>query len=91
MERIVIMSGDRISVLDVPEEVIGTTSESLSGIGNGSALKEFRDNAEREFIIGTLKRNSGNISQSALQLGVRRTYLHRRLAVLGIAKKDWFA
>jgi transcriptional regulator of acetoin/glycerol metabolism len=91
MERIVIMSGDRISTLDLPEEIIGTTSELSSGISNGSALKEFRDKAEREFIIGTLKKNSGNISQSAIELGVRRTYLHRRLVILGIAKKDWFS
>jgi transcriptional regulator of acetoin/glycerol metabolism len=38
-----------------------------------------------------LKRNLGNISQSAIELGVGRSYLHRRLAVLGIAKKDWFS
>jgi hypothetical protein len=27
---------------------------------------------------------------SALQLGVRRTYLHRRMVVLKINKKDYF-
>jgi DNA-binding NtrC family response regulator len=91
MERMVIMSGERISPLDLPEEIVGSASELSSGIGDGSALKEFRDNAEREFIIQTLKRNGGNISQSAIELGVRRTYLHRRLAVLGIAKKEWFS
>jgi DNA-binding NtrC family response regulator len=91
MERMVIMSGDRISSLDLPEEILGSASEMSSGIGAGSALKEFRDNAEREFIIQTLKKNAGNISQSAIELGVRRTYLHRRLAVLGIAKKEWFS
>jgi len=91
MERVVIMSGDRIAPLDLPEEIIGTASE-LSSVGNnGSALKDCRDNAERQLIIGTLKKNGGNISQSAIELGVRRTYLHRRLAVLGIAKKDWFS
>jgi transcriptional regulator with PAS, ATPase and Fis domain len=31
-----------------------------------------------------------NVSQSALELGVRRTYLHRRMAVLKINKKDYF-
>jgi two-component system nitrogen regulation response regulator NtrX len=91
MERMVIMSGDRISPLDLPEEIMGSASELSTGTGNGSSLREFRDNAEREFIIGTLKRNSGNISQSAIELGVRRSYLHRRLAVLGISKKDWFS
>ena len=55
-----------------------------------SALKEFRDLAEREFVVDALKRNNGNVSQSATELGVRRTYLHRRMAVLKINKKDYF-
>lgn len=59
-------------------------------VAGPSALKEFRDNAERDFIIATLKKNHGNVSQSAFELGVGRTYLHRRLAVLKIAKKDFF-
>jgi two-component system nitrogen regulation response regulator NtrX len=91
MERAVIMSGDRISPLDLPEEIASSASELSDCRSGGSALKEYRDKAEREFIIGTLKKNSGNISQSAIELGVGRTYLHRRLAVLGIAKKDWFS
>jgi len=37
-----------------------------------------------------LRKNHGNVSQSALELGVGRTYLHRRLAVLKIGKKDFF-
>jgi DNA-binding NtrC family response regulator len=54
-----------------------------------SALREFRDKAERDFIVATLKRHGGNVSQAAIELGVGRTYLHKRLTVLGIAKKDW--
>lgn len=90
MERMVIMSAERITPLDLPEEIVaaGEISESRNA---RSLLKEFRDNVEREFILGTLRRNNGNISQSAAELGVGRTYLHRRLAVLGIGKKDWFA
>jgi DNA-binding NtrC family response regulator len=89
IERIVTMSGERISLLDVPEEIVAV--EDFPGSRHaGSALREFRDNAERDFIVATLKRNLGNISQSAIELGVGRSYLHRRLAVLGIAKKDWF-
>jgi transcriptional regulator of acetoin/glycerol metabolism len=55
----------------------------------GSSLRAFRDAQEREFILATLKRNNGNISQSAIELGVGRTYLHRRLVVLGISRKEW--
>jgi two-component system nitrogen regulation response regulator NtrX len=88
LERLLIMSGDRITTLDLPEEILG-------GQGRGdvastvSALKEFRDRAEREHIIATLRRLNGNVSQAALELGVGRTYLHKRLAVLQIAKKDF--
>jgi transcriptional regulator of acetoin/glycerol metabolism len=56
-----------------------------------SALKEFRDRAEREHVIATLRRLNGNVSQAALELGVGRTNLHKRLTVLQIAKKDLLA
>ena len=41
--------------------------------------------------MATLRRHNGNVSQAAIELGVGRTYLHRRLAVLRIAKKDFYA
>jgi DNA-binding NtrC family response regulator len=87
LERMLIMSGERVSVRDLPEELL---QDDPGERGRVSALKEFRDGAEREFVIGALKRNNGNVSQSALELGVRRTYLHRRMAVLKINKKDYF-
>ena len=90
MERVVIMSGERITLLDIPEEIMAG-NDLTANRHAGSALREFRDKAERDFILGTLRRNLGNISQSAIELGVGRSYLHRRLAVLGIAKKDWFS
>jgi two-component system nitrogen regulation response regulator NtrX len=89
IERMVAMSGERISLLDIPEEIVAVEDDTGSRHAR-SALREFRDQAERDFILATLKRNLGNISQSAIELGVGRSYLHRRLAVLGIAKKDWF-
>ena len=79
---------ERISTLDLPEDVLAP-AEASAEPHTPSALREFRDKTERDFIIATLKRCGGNISQSAIELGVGRTYLHKRLAVLGIAKKDW--
>jgi DNA-binding NtrC family response regulator len=87
LERMLIMSGERVSVRDLPEELL---QEEPTERGKVSALREFRDQAERELVIATLRRNNGNVSQSALELGVRRTYLHRRMAVLKINKKDYF-
>jgi transcriptional regulator of acetoin/glycerol metabolism len=87
VETMHIMSGERVSVRDLPEELLQDDPGERDKI---SALKEFRDNTEREFVIEALKRNNGNVSQSALELGVRRTYLHRRMAILRINKKDYF-
>jgi two-component system nitrogen regulation response regulator NtrX len=87
LERMLIMSGERVAVRDLPEELL---QDDPGERGKISALKEFRDNAERGFVIEALKRNNGNVSQSALELGVRRTYLHRRMAILKINKKDYF-
>ncbi len=90
MERAIIMSGDRVSLLDLPEEIIAHNDIS-DHRSEGSPLRDFRDKMEREFILNTLMRNHGNISQSAIELGIGRTYLHRRLASLFITKKDWLA
>jgi two-component system, NtrC family, nitrogen regulation response regulator NtrX len=88
LERVIIMSGPTITTLDLPEEIL-SDAEAPADRSAGSALRTFRDTAERDFIVATLKRNNGNISQSAVELGVGRTYLHRRLHVLKISKKDW--
>lgn len=90
LERMMVMSGERITVLDVPEEILSATDDEIEGRPDASALKEFRDRSERDYIIATLRKNKGNVSQSATDLGVRRTYLHKRLSVLKIAKKDYF-
>jgi two-component system, NtrC family, nitrogen regulation response regulator NtrX len=90
LERLLIMSSDRITTLDLPEEILsaGTRTGSAAVV---PALREFRDRAERDHIIATLRRHNGNVSQASLELGVGRTYLHKRLTVLQISKKDFLA
>lgn len=90
IERMLIMSGERITCADLPDDVFESAGAEPDA-RSLSTLKQFRDNAERNFIVEVLRKHAGNISQSALELGVRRTYLHRRIAQLGIAKKDYFA
>jgi two-component system nitrogen regulation response regulator NtrX len=89
LERLLIMSGERITTLDLPEEFLALPVRD--GAAAGSSLKEYRDRAERDYIVATLRRHNGNVSQAALELGVGRTYLHRRLSVLQITKKDFLA
>jgi DNA-binding NtrC family response regulator len=89
VERMLIMSAAEVTLTDLPAEVL--VEDASLRTSEPSALKHFRDNAERDFIIANLRKHHGNISQSALDLGVGRSYLHRRMGVLKIAKKDYFA
>jgi transcriptional regulator with PAS, ATPase and Fis domain len=88
VERMLIMSGERVSLADLPLEV--HADDDAITRGTASTLKAFRDSAERDFIIGVLRKNHGNVSQAALELGVGRSYLHKRMGVLQIARKDFF-
>ncbi|MGH8188391.1 MAG: sigma-54 interaction domain-containing protein, partial [Steroidobacteraceae bacterium] len=89
LERMLIMSGDRITAMDLPDELLATTEGPLAEAAGRSALKEHRDRAERDFIVSVLRKHNGNISQAAIELGVGRPYLHKRMAVLGITKRDF--
>ncbi|MET0533968.1 MAG: sigma-54 dependent transcriptional regulator [Steroidobacter sp.] len=91
LERLVIMGGETITTFDLPEELLAS-EEGVADVppDDRSTLKEHRDRSERDFIITNLKKHGGNISRAATELGVRRPYLHRRMATLGITKKDYF-
>jgi len=89
LEHMLIMSGEQVSIHDLPEEMLAQNDAGVSS--RPSALKAFRDSAERDYVIASLKRNRGNVSQSAIELGVGRTYLHRRMAVLKITRRDFFS
>jgi transcriptional regulator with GAF, ATPase, and Fis domain len=51
-------------------------------------LREFREGAERTYIIDTLKALDWNISKAAVVLGVERTNLHKKIRAYGIRRGD---
>jgi two-component system nitrogen regulation response regulator NtrX len=51
-------------------------------------LREFREGAERTYIIDTLKTLDWNISKAAVVLGVERTNLHKKIRAYGIKRGD---
>ncbi len=113
VERLVILSGDEITVLDLPEEgrhsrelraQVRATQDRVSsphGIdddedddlprvprepGARPSLRDFRDEAERRYILRTLRENDWNISRAATLLGVERTNLHKKIRALGVTR-----
>jgi two-component system nitrogen regulation response regulator NtrX len=93
IERMVIMSGERITAMDLPDEIFSTIPNIATDETPDSGLpglRQFRDNAERSYIIETLRRFDGNITQAAKALQIERTYLHKRMLQFNIQKKDYF-
>jgi two-component system, NtrC family, nitrogen regulation response regulator NtrX len=89
----VIMSGDRITVADVPEGVgpraapppPASGATDLSRYGE-VPLRELRDLVERDYILKKLEEHDWNITQAAQALGVERTNLHKKIKQHGLSR-----
>jgi two-component system nitrogen regulation response regulator NtrX len=98
VERMIIMSGtDTIDVPDLPEVV---RSPSAGGAAfpapkpgsdadqaRAGTLREFKENAERAFLVGKLRENGWNISKTAEVIGTPRSNLYKKLEQYQIAQE----
>ena len=90
IERILIVTPGRvISADDVPDlagdaSAGSAQSHSPDGSHNRSAIREAREDFEREFIIQKLEENDWNISRTAELIELERSNLHRKIKSYGI-------
>lgn len=87
VERLVIMSpGARIefSSLLGGFEPITSQFTANSSFKTAPTLREARNMAEKEYISAKLAKNKGNISQTAEEIDIDRTSLHKKIKALGI-------
>ncbi len=94
VERTVILTPreklQRIDAEMLPPEI---TSGRISGDSRmsslmGVPLREARENFEREYLRVQIRRFSGNISKTAVFIGMERSALHRKLKLLGMAERS---
>ncbi|MBI3493980.1 MAG: sigma-54-dependent Fis family transcriptional regulator, partial [Acidobacteria bacterium] len=87
VERLIIMTGgDTIDRADLPESVRSPSSGPATPKPGGEAaeakagtLREFKENAERTFLVGKLRENGWNISKTAEVIGTPRSNLYKKL------------
>ncbi len=60
--------------------------EAIKGDADRMSLRDFREAAERAFIVQTLVHLEWNISKAAVALGVERTNLHKKIRAYGIKR-----
>jgi two-component system nitrogen regulation response regulator NtrX len=94
VERLNIMTGaDTIDVADLPDPVRSPSSAgrgpSLVDAGDGKAgtLREFKDNAERAFLVNKLRENGWNISKTAEVIDTPRSNLYKKLEQYQISQE----
>ncbi len=102
VERAAILSGERITIADLPEDPHASPFDDDDGgrasrppelpdMGEGQdrlTLRAYRESAERSYILQTLRDFDWNISKSAVALGVERTNLHKKIRAFGIKRGD---
>ena len=90
VERLIIMTpGDAIDVDDLRDIV---RLESKAGpVDNEKerpgTLREFKESAERTFLVGKLRENNWNISKTAEVIGTPRSNLYKKLEQYGISQE----
>jgi two-component system nitrogen regulation response regulator NtrX len=99
VERMAILSGDRITVDDLPEEGVLSEGRRESAppsdfpptrdeSGERLTLRDYRSRVEKEYILQTLDEVGWNISRAATILGVERTNLHKKMRTYGIRRAE---
>jgi two-component system, NtrC family, nitrogen regulation response regulator NtrX len=74
---------------DVSETERGSNPPPVvDAAGRRLTLREYREAAERSFIVDTLRALEWNISRAAVSLGVERTNLHKKIRAYGIKRGE---
>jgi len=99
VERAAILSSDVISIADLPEDPHSSPFDddprpAATNVvlppkqGERLSLREYRDAAERAYIVQTLVDTDWNISRAAVALSVERTNLHKKIRAYGIKRGE---
>ena len=85
VERLMIMTDrDTIERKDLPEPLREKAEAALPEAAGVKTLREFRDLAERDFLLAKLEANDWNISQTAREIDTPRSNLYKKLEQYGI-------
>jgi len=95
-ERLAVLGGNPIRLADLPSDLSGDVREvghltetglvRLTTTHTGFTLKTFKHQCEKEFLESALRRHNWDYVAAARSLDIQRTYLHRKIAKLGILK-----
>ncbi|HKO55188.1 MAG TPA: sigma-54 dependent transcriptional regulator [Thermoanaerobaculia bacterium] len=88
IERLVIMGpGDAIDITDLPAEFFRAAADIISSAMRLSTLQEFKDEAEKAFILAKLREHGWNVSKTAEAIDTPRSNLYKKIEQYGIKRE----
>jgi two-component system nitrogen regulation response regulator NtrX len=92
-ERLSVFGTDPVTVEQLPSTILnpGASESGIVRITEGATVmpfREFKAQCEKEYIESVLRRTHWNISRAAQLLDLQRTYLHEKIAALGITRPE---
>ncbi len=97
VERLIIMSaGDTIDVPDLPDALRSeraaarpaASAEPASRGGDAGTLRQFKESAERAYLVEKLREHAWNISKTAEVIGTPRSNLYKKLEQYAISQES---
>jgi Response regulator containing CheY-like receiver, AAA-type ATPase, and DNA-binding domains len=85
VERLIILTDKEvIGPEDLPDYIYQDREVLLPDLRKVKTLKEFREEAEKNFILYKLKMNNWNVSKTAREIDTPRSNLYKKLEQYGI-------
>jgi len=89
IERLVIMvPGDTIDITDLPAEFFRAAADIISSSMRLSTLQEFKDEAEKAFILAKLREHGWNVSKTAEAIDTPRSNLYKKIEQYNIKRES---
>jgi two-component system nitrogen regulation response regulator NtrX len=88
IERLVIMvPGDTVDITDLPAEFFRAPADIISGAMRLDTLQEFKDEAEKAFIVAKLREHGWNVSKTAEAIDTPRSNLYKKIEQYNIKRE----
>jgi two-component system nitrogen regulation response regulator NtrX len=90
VERLLILApGDAVSEADVRALTAGAGSAgALSAELDAATFSEFKDLAERAYLLHQLRRHDWNVSETARQIEMPRSNLYKKIERYGLVREE---
>ncbi len=87
VERLLILSpGDDITQADVERLTRGAVDATVGSLAQCETFEEFKQEAERTFLLGKLAENDWNVSETARKLAMPRSNLYKKIDKYGLQR-----